>query len=367
LYKVHAGLVFLFALFLLLITAFSSCKKEEPKPELVIRTIKWMQVSEPSFGQVRMISGVVNPVDVSRLSFRVSGKVVKVTVDLGSRVKQGDVLAELDKEPFILEVRKAEAELQEAQAVLREKELTYKRYIGLFEGEFISESELDKARAEAESGKSRVQAAKVRLAMTRRDLDWTVLKSPFAGVISKKEIEPFEEVQSGQAIFEIHNENQFEVSTEVPEPLVRYLAVGQQHEIIFPTLRGAKVIGKITEIGTRSEAANTFPVTVTLIDTVPDILAGMSVEVAYAFHMSDSNQASLIPLPAILSGPDNQYFVFLFDEKTSTVQKTPVKIQNIYGNKVEVTDGIQPGRIIATAGVQFLENNQPVKLFEEVK
>ena len=357
--------VICFVVSLLLLTiGSSSCKKEEQRPEPVIRAIKWMRINEPSAGQVRMISGVVNPVDISRLSFRVSGKVVKVNVDLGSRVKQGSVLAELDREPFVLEVDKAEAELKEAKSLLREKNLTYQRYTGLFEGGFVSESSLDKARAEAESGLSQVVAAKAKLDMVRRDLEWTVLTSPFDGVISKKNIEPFEEVHSGEVIFEVHNENNFEVSTEVPEPIVRHLVVGQKHEVVFPTLNGKKAQGKISEIGTRSESANTFPVIVMLIEKVPGILAGMSVEVAYTFISSESVKSVMIPLPSLLSEADNQHSVFIFDETTSTVHRTPVKIQNIHGNKVEIKEGIQSGQIIATAGVQFLADKQKVKLLE---
>lgn len=362
--KTQLHIISLFVFLLLLAMACASCKKEEQKREPAMRAIKWMRINEPSAGQVRMISGVVNPVDVSRLSFRVSGKVVKVNVDLGSRVRQEDVLAELDREPFILEVNKAEAELKEAKSLLREKDLTYKRYAGLFEGGFVSESSLDKARAEAESGLSRVEAAKARLDMAYRDLEWTVLASPFDGVISKKNIEPFEEVNSGQVIFEMHNENQFEVSTEVPEPVVRHLAIGQKHKVVFPTLNNKKAQGKITEIGTRSESANTFPVTVTLIEKVHDILAGMSVEAAYTFSSSESDNSVMIPLPSLLSEANNQHAVFIYDESTSTVHKTPVKIQNIYGNKVEIKEGIQSGQIIATAGVQFLADNEKVTLLE---
>ena len=75
------------------------CGKEEKPPE-VIRSIRWIKVVETTTMQVRMISGTTKPVDQTALSFAVGGTVEKVEVRLGDQVKKGQVLAELDPQPF---------------------------------------------------------------------------------------------------------------------------------------------------------------------------------------------------------------------------------------------------------------------------
>ena len=163
-------------------------------------------MAETSTKQVRMISGTTKPVDQTALSFAVAGTVEKVEVRLGDQVKKGQVLAELDQQPFVLGVRDSEAELSKAQANLVERRANYERYVALYESNNASKAELDEARASFDSAKSQVRAAEAQLGLARRDLRKTQLKAPYKGTISVKEIEPYVEVPAGKAIFGLDGE-----------------------------------------------------------------------------------------------------------------------------------------------------------------
>ena len=366
-----------FSLYFLIIFASSliafGCGKEEKPPE-VIRSIRWIKVAETSTKQVRMISGTTKPVDQTALSFAVAGTVEKVEVRLGDQVKKGQVLAELDQQPFVLGVRDSEAELSKAQANLVERRANYERYVALYESNNASKAELDEARASFDSAKSQVKAAEAQLGLARRDLRKTQLKAPFKGTISVKEIEPYVEVPPGKAVFGLDGEESgFEVSAAVPESLVINLNLGDEADVIFSGLNYRKVPGVITELGSRSRTASTYPVTVQLQEQFPELRSGMSVEVAFEFIPESETGEPIVtglaaPLAAFVVGEEKTYFVFIYDEKSSTVKKTQVKTLALRENDVILEPGsLKAGDIIATAGVQFLTDGQKVNLMKEKK
>jgi RND family efflux transporter MFP subunit len=353
-----------------LLAAFGCGKKEEP--EEVIRSIKWIKVAETSTKQVRMISGTTKPVDQTALSFAVAGTVEEVEVKLGEEVEKGQVLAELDRQPFVLAVRDAEAELARAQARVVERRANYERYVALYESNNASKAELDEARASFDSAKSQVKAAEAQLGLARRDLRKTKLRAPFKGTISVKEIEPFVEVPVGRAVFGLDGEESgYEVSAAVPDSVLINLSVGDEADVVFPTLNNRRVRGLITELGSRSRTASTYPVTVQLQEQFDDLRSGMSVEVVFEFiPESETGEPIMtglaVPLAAIFVEGEKRQFVFIYDEQSSTVKKTQIKTLNLRENDVLVEpNALKAGDIIATAGVQFLVDGQKVNLMKE--
>ena len=107
--------------------------EEEAKIVEEIRSIKTFTVREATAGYLRKFSGVVRAVDRSGLSFEVPGNVLAVNVDIGGAVEKGQVLAELDKEPYQLEVQKAEAELVTANAKVKNQKADYAREKSIFD------------------------------------------------------------------------------------------------------------------------------------------------------------------------------------------------------------------------------------------
>ena len=364
-----------FSLYVLIILASSfiafGCRKKEEAPE-VVRSIKWIKVAETSTKQVRMISGTTKPVDQTALSFAVGGTVEEVKVKLGEDVEKGQVLAELDRQPFVLKVRDAEAELSKAEAIVVERRANYERYVALYESNNASKAELDEARASFDSAKSQVKAAEAQLGLARRDLRKTKLRAPFNGTISVKEIEPFVEVPVGRAVFGLDGEESgYEVSAAVPDSVLINLSVGDEADVVFPVLNNRRVRGVITELGSRSRTASTYPVTVQLQKQYDDFRSGMSVEVAFEFIPESETGEPIetglaVPLAAILVGAEKTQFVFIYDEQSSTVKKTQIKPLNLRENDVLIEPGaLKAGDIIATAGVQFLTDGQKVNLMKE--
>lgn len=341
------------------------CAENEAPQQQPVRAIKWTKVTEPSAEQQRKISGVLTAAQHTELSFEVGGSVTKVLVKLGDRVRADQVLAQLDPQPFQLQVRDGEAALASAQALGRNASLEYERIQLLYQANNTSKSKLDQARAQADSATSQVRAAEARVNLARRNLRKAVIHAPYEGSISVKKIEPAQEIPAGQTVFEIDGEAGLKVELELPESLITYVRKGQSVRVDFPTLNGLELPGTVSQVGTRGGIGNAFPAKVKLDKTVSRLRPGMTTEVTFTYR--DENEADnglMIPIAALLAGPDNQHFVFTFDQASSTVKKTHIQFGELRGNSVEVTSGIQAGDIITTAGVEFLADGQQVTLLK---
>ena len=345
--------------------AVTACKE---KVEIVeeVRTLKTITVSELATGQTRKFSGIVKATDSSNLSFEVAGSVKTVHVDIGDRVKKGQVLAVLDKEPYLLDVDAAQAEFVAAEAGVVNAKEEYDRQERVYTQGAGAKSKLDKAKYNLDAARSQVtlQIAKVNLA--KRNLTKTTLISPYDGHIAWRSVEPHEEIKVGQKVFAIDAKGALEVGLMVPETTINRIHIGTPATVRFPTLPGQSVEGRISYIGSAAVKSNAFPVKVNLNKPPAKINPGMTAEVVLV--MKDDKQIAgfRVPVQAILPTKEvGQGYAFVYNPQTATVRKTPIKIFGAEQNLMIISEGLSAGDIIAVAGVSFLADGMKVKLLSE--
>ncbi|SFC61841.1 efflux RND transporter periplasmic adaptor subunit [Pseudoalteromonas denitrificans] len=359
------------ASFILLTCAFilGGCSKPEKVSEQVIRPIAWTQVKLSNLDQVRRLSGIIQPVEATNLSFQVGGKVDAVSVKLGDAVKRGDFLAKLDKRSFVFSQQSSQANLQKAQSALVEAKNEFERYTELSEKGLVSKSGFDNAQAAFKTASSAVNLAKTQLDISTKDLNDSQLKAPYNGRITKRSIEPSMQITPGQTVFEIEGEDGLEVQIMIPETLIRDLSTGNKMRIHYPAFPNLNGEGTVTEIGTRARTANAFPVTVLIDTSITGLRAGMTAEVDFTFvgvgRTGYRGQAFRLPLSALGAGAGQSSYVFVYNEKNQTISKRVVQTENIINNKVMVSSGLKADEIIATAGVSFLREGQNVRLLDK--
>jgi len=348
---------------------FSACRQEPPPPIESVRAIKTITVNEIASGQVRKFSGVIEAADKSSVSFEVAGNVQEVLVKVGDKVSKGDVLAVLDKSTYELNVKAAEAALGRSQARLKNSKNDLERLerIAKMDPGAVSEARLDNAGANYDSAKQQVEYRLSQLNLAKRDLEKTVLRAPFDGHIAERLVEPFYEVARGQRLFDIYMEGAMEAAVSIPESEIHGIYLGLPADITFPIISNTVFDGIVTEISKVAGTANAFPVKVTIEREIEIVRPGMTAEVTIILGGEAAETSYLIPLMAVAAGDDNvRGYVFIFDQETSTVKKTPIQAEStgVRDNDVVVTGGVQAGDIIAVAGVSFLEDGQKVKLME---
>lgn len=350
---------------LYLSVALTACKE---KPEIIeeVRAIKTITVNEQAAEQILKFSGLVAAVDSAGLSFQVGGQVVSVEVDIGDPVKKEQVLAALDPEPYQLELDAIKAELVKTRDNITKTQAEYERQKRIFEQGAGAKRFMEVAEYNFKAARSTVQSWIARRDQANRNLRKTKLLAPYAGTIAWRSVEPNEEVKVGQKILEIDATGKMEVQLAIPETGVDRIHLDDPATISFPTLPGESAKGRISYIGSAAVEANAFPVKVELIDQNDKVKPGMTAEVNFIVKKENRKPGYMVPLQALLPAPEaNQGYAFVYDPKTSTVKKTPVRFIGTKHKKVIVDEGLAAGDIIAVAGVSFLADGLKVKLMKQ--
>lgn len=360
------------ALTLVAALASFACAEPEPPPEPEPRLVRSLVVEPRGEARLRTFSGVARADVESRLSFRVAGTVEEVRVEVGDRVRRGQLLARLDPIDYELQVEQAEAAVAQTVAGERRAAADYDRVRGLYENNNASKSDLDAARAAAESAKAQREAAEKQLEQARQRVAYTRLGSPAAGAIASVEVEVNESVQAGHPIMLLSAGGETEVEVAVPEALISRIERGQPVTVTFDALPGRSFPAKVTEVGVAAVGtATTFPVTVRLdgadIEEGGEVRSGMTAEVAFRFAGGEGR----ILVPPVSVGEDRQgRFVFVVESGTGSearavVHRRAVEVGELTSDGLEITSGLEPGERIATAGVRRLEEGLEVRIAPE--
>lgn len=352
----------------IIVAALAASGCEEETPELIpqVRALKTYTVTEVASGQTRKFSGQVHATDSSTLSFQVAGNVHKMLVNQGDQVKKDQVIAALDKQPYQLDIKSAEAELQKARADQTQARDEYRRQESLYKKGWVAKARLDRVLKSRDSAASQVDYATSKLHLAQRNLRLTELTAPYDGTISRKHIDAFVEVKTGQPVYDIEAAGALEVRFDIPETIISRITVGMPVTVRFPTLPGNPLQARITEVGSSADTGNAFPVKAGLTDPPPTVRSGMTAETTVLLAGPDSTSSFLVPLSAVApSDKPGEGFVFVFDAATQTVKRTPVKGKGATDNYVHVFEGLEAGNVVAAAGVTFLRDGQKVKLLQE--
>ncbi len=344
--------------------ALTACKEKTEIVE-VVRAIKTITVKEQPTEKIFKFSGQVAAVDSSGLSFQVGGQVESVEVDIGDRVKKGQVLAVLDPEPYELEVDATGAELVKARDNVTKTKAEYERQKRIFDQGAGAERFVEVTEYQYKAAASAVDFQIARLDQAKRNLRKTKLISPYDGIIAWRSVQPNEEVGVGQKILEINASGKMEVELAIPETTVDRIHIDDPATITFPNLPGESTKGRISYIGGAAVKANAFPVKVELIDPNDKVKPGMTAEASLTVKDENRQPGFLVPMQAVLPSPEpDRGYAFVYDTQTSTVKKTPVRSRGTENKKVIVDEGLAAGDIIAVAGVSFLADGMKVKLLE---
>lgn len=352
----------IFISFIIITLIFSCGEKEEIKE--IIRPVRTEQVFSTGGERVRTFSGVVQAGTESKLSFKVPGTVQKVNVDIGTKVRAGQLLIQLDKTDYEIQVKEAENARDLARAAEIQAESNYNRIRTLYENRSASKSSLDAARAAYESAHEQDNIAKKRRKLARNQLDYTSLKAPVAGAVSDVMVEENENVGSGQPVVILTSGSDLEVKIAMPEVLIAQVREGDDVLIAMDAIKGKEFKAKITEVGIASTAyATTYPVMVRFIETDPDCRAGMAAEVFFTFKATSDRELFIVPPVAVGEDRLGRY-IFVVEPADSgfgIIQKKTVEIGELTTDGLEILEGLKDGEYLVTAGVSQIQNGLKVK------
>jgi RND family efflux transporter MFP subunit len=343
---------------LALLTLGACKKKAEPPP--VVRPVRSVVVEKRHIGDPAVGTGHLRARDEVNFAFRINGRLIQRSLDVGDKVEAGQTVALLDPEVERNARDSAKADLAAARAALDQSEAFHRRQKQLLDERVISPNEYDVALRQLKTTKAQLDATEARLKSAEEQLSYTELKSNAAGVITAKGAEIGEVVPAGKMVLKVAQQSGRDGVFDVPAQALRDgLALGEDVEVWLADNPEIKATGKVREISPQADpVTRNYQVKVELADPPSGMLLGATI-VGRVRLKADS----LIEIPSSsLTMVEDKPAVWVVNAKDQRVQRRKIEIARHAPDSVIVTDGLESGDRVVTAGVQQLHEGQPVKL-----
>lgn len=316
------------------------------------RLAKIVEVRSLGEASERVFFGRVRARQTIDLAFQVAGQIVELPVNEGQRIEAGDLIAQLDLEPYELNLARAQAQFEDAEA-------DFTRLSSLA-GSTVSKVTLDDA-------ETAVKLTRIALQDAERSLRLATLRAPFDGIVAARSVPNFTTIGAGTPVVRLHDMSDLRIEFEVPEilfqqagssPDVRlqaeFAASDQRYDLEFREL-----VAETTQVG------QAFRITVGMEPRDElNVLPGSSATV-YALLGSDVAPL-VIPKGAVIFDAAGAASVMVFeptDETNGTVRRQTVEIAPTSFGAVQVISGLTDGQEIVAAGGATLNEGDTVERF----
>jgi membrane fusion protein (multidrug efflux system) len=345
-------IVILGALGLIAFTLINNQKENEAKTAIVAEknasvSVKIETVKTEEISLDFSVNGIFEPLQELNFSSEKSGRVVRVLVDEGSKVRIGQTLAIVRSEQITSDLNTAEAAYQNALA-------DYNRFENAYSTGGVTKQQLDQTKLNLVTSKSRLQQAKVNVGDTN-------IKSTINGIVNKKHIEPGSVLGAGTPMFEIVNVSKLKLKVSINENQVAGLKSGNTVDVTASVYPDAKFTGKITFIAPMADSSLNFPLEIEITNSPSNELkAGMYGTAVFASKQQKESMMVVARNAFVGSVSSNQIFV---------VQNGIAKLKNvtagrILGDKVEILDGLSTNEIIIVTGQINLTDGTKVDIIK---
>ena len=359
-----------------------------PQP-FTVRTIVVRGASqEPGMVSVLDASGYVTARRQATVSAKITGKVAEVLIEEGMRVKAGDVLARLDdteaRAQLALDQARltaTRAQLAEIRAQLTQAERDYARQRGLADRQIVSVQALDAAlsqrdllRARLTSTEEEVRVVQGSVALAKVQLDNTVVRAPFSGVVVAKAAQPGEMISPMSAgdgftrtgIGTIVDMDSLEIQVDVNEAFINRVMPGQPVEAMLNAYPDWQLSGEVIAIiPTADRSKATVKVRIAIQQRDPRIVPDMGVRVTFLEPQpgapAPSTAGVLVPPESVRAdGAASVVFVYV----NGKVERRTITLGETVGGHRQVLSGLRGGERIVLSPPESLQNGHAVKLAE---
>jgi RND family efflux transporter MFP subunit len=327
------------------------------KPE---RPVQVQRVTFANGDASREFVGVVRARYETDLGFRVAGKIVTRVVNVGDKVRRGDIVARLDPEDLKLQVQSAEAEFAAATSNLAQAAADLERYTSLRARGFASVAEFDRKKAANDEADGRLKRARRSLELARNQLDYADLKADADGLITATLAEPGQVVAIGQPVARLARSGEKEAAVALPETWLAEARKARASVQLWSD-RGRSFTARLRELSPQADpATRTYAARFTIEHADDSVAFGMTATVTLA--VVGEGRVAKLPLSAVLNrgtGPS----VYVVDETGALVLR-PVTVASFNEDTALVTSGVADGDKVVTLGVQKLEAGLKVRTVE---
>jgi len=367
----HTHLLYVFITGSLLFAACSGAVR--PAAEVTKDTPVTVTLARPSraFTDGVSASGQVEAINSASISTRLMGSITKIYVNVGDKVKKGQLLVAVSSEEIAAKRAQTDAQIAGAEADVDNARKDYDRFNALFNRQSATASELDNATLRYRSAKSRLENAQ----QMRREVDasaaYARLTAPFDGIVTQKLMDMGSLATPGAPILTVEENDLLRVNATIAEADISRIKTGDRADIGIKST-GLTTTGQVTQIsGSSVSTGGQYLVKISLPRNVQkDLYAGMYTNVFIPVktppgkETADSSAAATVYVPASALVEKDQLTGMYTVSNTHTALLRWVRTGKRMGDKVEILSGLSAGEAFITGSSGKLYNGVPVKTNE---
>jgi len=338
------------------------CSRKSSTTQKVVSAIP-VEVATVKTGNLRKVflfTGNIEPWRQVNVIPDVGGKVVKIYVEVGDLVTRGQILAELDAETFKLRLEQAKAGLAMAQANFEDAKRNWKRIKELKEKGSVSEQQYEKVQLGYNAANAQLQQARAAFDLAEWQLRVSVMKAPFAGVITGKYMNEGEiinpQMPGGRGVVGLMDFSRVKITVRATEIQVHQISPGQRAEISVDAYPNRVFTGEVYAVSSAADpGSRTFEVQIKVSNPDFALKAGMFCRVEIV--VNERNNVLTVPVDAILN-EEGKHYAFVIESDRAVKRSVELGLQE--GTVVELLSGLHEGEKVVTVGKEVVEDNSTV-------
>jgi RND family efflux transporter MFP subunit len=335
----------------------TACSRQVEKVE-EIRPVRAMTVAAENAEIAAEFAGEVRPRIESKLGFRVGGKIIARKVDLGTEVRRGQVLMQLDPQDLGLAQAQARAGLSAAESSRDLARTELKRYQDLREKNFVGAAVLDGKEGAYKAAQANYEQAVAAFKNQSNQAGYTTLVADVDGVVTAIDAEAGQVVAAGVPVLRIAQAGEMDVVIGIPEDKVGSIRKMKDIRVRMWANPAESIAAKLRELSPIADpVTRTYTAKLALPLTAKDIRLGMTAVVT--FVTKNPNAMIKLPMTALFQDK-NVTSVWIVDN--GTVKLVPVQLADSSGSDVLLASGVSIGQTVVTAGVNLLKPGQKVSI-----
>jgi membrane fusion protein, multidrug efflux system len=337
----------------------AACSPEAETAAPEVRPVRTVTVVKRDVGETVTYTGRIQAEDEARLAFRIAGRMIERSVNVGDRVGPGQIVAKLEPQDELNALRSAQAAVAAAQAQFAEAKSNFDRQRTLLARDVASRAQFERAEQTLETARAQLDTAEAQLKAAKDRVSDTELKADAPGIVTATGAEAGEVVQAGQSIVRVARKDGRDAVFDVPGQLLRSAPSDPLITVSLTDDPAVTASGRVREVAPQADpVTRTFEVKVGLTDPPAAMRLGSTV-----VGRMQLDAAPVIEIPAsALTQLDRRSAVWVVDPSSLTVSLRNVEILRQDPATVAISEGLDSGDIVVTAGTQALHPGQKTRL-----
>ena len=348
---------YIYLLNLITVSIFiTSCGSEDKKVTVdntPVISVKTRQVEVNGKSPFLSVSGKIQASNSADLSTRIMGYVNKVYVNVGDKVRKGELLVSINNNDLQAKRAQVNAGITQATVGFNNAQKDYNRFKNLFAAKSASQKEMDDITANFEMAKAGLESAKQMRNEINAQFAYSNITAPFSGIVTSKNVEVGNMANPGMHLISIETPENFEVMAMVPETEISEIKKGSSVVVIVKSINKT-INGRVAEVGTSAKnTGGQYLVKIALDKTEANILSGMFTTVQFPVKRKVTSTKVLIPTEAIIT--NGQLSGIYTVSQSNTALLRWLRLGRTFGDQVEVLSGLNVGEayIVSAEGKLF--------------